>query len=234
MTKTTLKRLRFIIPGVITVILGFFLRPSPPGLEELGEFVSALPRLGYSIVVVCVIGYVYDIMNVRGLFLGHSLSLIQANIKEKLTAPFLTEDVIAANIESLTRGRQLMHVFYSIVDNDESLKSKSQQVYFNGLLWSTTADVMAVALFFIPVYVFAYLFKPMPHYLRIALILCFTCLFAGRVAMRRVTSRHIALSNDQLEFILQRHRDELREQLLNLASGQPVESVATPDDPKAQ
>lgn len=230
-SKTTLKTLRLIVPGVMTITVASLLFNS--SLQDLSQFLRSLEGLLY-LVIVFPIGYLYNIMNFRGPFLRDSLSLIQANIKEKLTAPFLTEDVIAANIESLTRGRQLMHVFYSIVDNDESLKSRTQDVYSNGLLWSTTADVMAVTFIFVPVYVIGYLFKPLPHYLFVALGLCITYLVAALFLMPKVTSRHIALSNYQLEFILQRRPDELHEQLLNLASGQPVESVATPDDPKAQ
>ncbi|TKJ29034.1 MAG: hypothetical protein CEE40_09680 [Chloroflexi bacterium B3_Chlor] len=230
-SKTTLKTLRLIVPGVMTITFASLLFKS--SLQDLSQFLRSLEGLLY-LVIVFPIGYLYNIMNIRGPFLRDSLSLVQANIKGKLAAPFCAGNLIGAKVESLTQGRQLMHVFYSIVDNDESLKSKTQDVYQNGLLWSTTADVMAVTLFFIPVYLFAYLFKPMPHYLVVALGLCITYLFAALVLMPKVTSRHIELSNDQLDFILQRHPDELYEQLLNLASGQPVESVATPDDPKAQ
>ena len=219
---------------MILTVASFLFRSS---LQDLSEFLRSLEGLLY-LVIVFPIGYLYDIMNIRGRFLRDSLSLIQANIQEKLTAPFRTEDVIEVNIESLTQGRQLLHVFYSIVDNDESLKSKSQDVYLNGLLWSSTADLMAVTLLFIPVYVIAYLFKPLPHYLPIALGLCIAYLFAARVAMPRVTSKHIELSDDQLDFILQHHRDELHEELLRLASRKSVANAATPDDtndaPRAQ
>lgn len=217
MTKTTLKKLRLVIPGVITLIVFFFLLPSSFRVQDLSQFLLSLTGLGY-LVIVCAIGGLYNIIGVRGLFLGDSLLLIQANIKQKLTVPFYAEDPIRAKIESLTEGRQLMNVFYRIIDNDESLKSKSQDVYFNGLLWSTTADVMALTSFAIPVYLMAYLFNPLSHYPLMALVLSVIYLFAALFLMPKVTSKHIELSNDQLDFILQHHRDELHKQLLDLAS----------------
>jgi hypothetical protein len=223
--------LEFVVPGVMILVFGCFLGHS--SLQELAEFLRSVENLLY-IVIVFPIAYLYNIMNFRGPFLRGSHSLIQANIKEKLIAPFETEEVIKVNKESLTQGQQLVNLFYRIVDNDESLKSKTQDVYFNGLLWSSTADLMAVSLLFIPVYIIAYVIRPLPHYLPIALGLCIVFLFASRVAMPRVTSRHIELSNDQLEFILQHHREDVHKGLLRLASDAAVR-VTTPDDgPKAQ
>lgn len=233
MTRTTLEKLRLVVPGVVILVVFFFLLPSFPRVEDLSQFLLWLAGLLY-LVIVCVIGGLYNIIGIRWWFLRDSQSLIQANIKQKLTVPFHGEDQIRANIESLIQGRQLMHVFYSIVDNDESLKVKAQGVYFNGLLWSTIADVMAISSFGIPVYLIVYLFNPLPHYFVVALILCIIYPIAALFLMPKVTSKHIELSNDQLEFIVQHYRDELHEQLLNLASGQRVESVATPDDTKAR
>lgn len=231
MSKTTLKTLRLIVPGVMILTFASFLFLS--SLQDLAESLRWVEGLLYA-VIVFPIGYLYHVMNIRGPFLRDSLSLIQANIKEKLTAPFRTEEVIGENIESLNKGRQLLHVFYNIVDNDESLKSKTQNVYFNGLLWSSTADLMAISFVFVFIYIIAYVRKPVPHYLFIALGLCIVYIFAARVAMPRVTAKHIELSSEQLEFIVQHHREVLRKQLLDLALGQPVESVATRDDPNAQ
>jgi len=230
MSKTTLKTLRFIVPGVmILTVASLLFRTS---LQDLPELLRSVEGLVY-LVVVLPICYVYDIMNIRGLFLRRSHSQIDANIKERLIAPFRSEAVITEGIESLSQGRRLLNLFYSIVDKDESLKSKTQDVYLNGLLWSSTADLMAVSSLFVPVYVIAYLLKSVPHYLPVALGLCIVYVFAARVAMPRVTSRHIELSNDQLDFILEHHREDVYHELLRMASPEPVPTAGTPHDPEA-
>jgi len=233
MTRATLTRLRLVVPGVIILIVAFFLLPSSLRFQDVSQYLVS-PMGLFSLVIVCVMGGLYNITGIRWLFLRDALSVIQANIKQKLTVPFYGDEQIRANIESLIRGRQLMHVFYRIVDNDESLKVKAQGVYSNGLLWSTTADVMIISSFAVPVYLIAHLFNPLPHYCVVAFILSAIYLIAALFLMPKVTAEHIELSSEQLEFIVQHYRDELYKQLLDLASGQPVESVATRDDPNAQ
>jgi hypothetical protein len=230
MSKTTMKTLRFVVPGVMVLTVATLLFRT--SLQELRELLGWVEGLVY-LVVVLPVCYVYYVMNVRRPFLKGPHSRIDANIKKRLTAPFRTEAVINENIESLSQGRRLVNLFYSIVDKDESLKSKTQDVYLNGLLLSSTADLMAVSLLFVPVYVIAYFVRLVPHYLLVALGLCIVYLFAARVAMPRITSRHIELSNDQLDFMLEHHSGDVRDGLVRMASEQPAATAGIRHDPGA-
>lgn len=215
MKKETLKVLRIIVPGVIIFI--FFL-PLTQGDFDFSALISSLISLKglLSPIVICGLGGLYNIINLRKWFVADSHLLIHDNIKSKLLSPFSDDHLIAGSSERLREGRNLLHVFYYFVDRDPSLKEKAKNIYFNGLLWSSTADIMALSCMFMASYLIGYLFLNRDHYLIGALVLGLLCLFASWALMPIVTKKHIALSDEQLDYIKLHYKEALHSKLLDL------------------
>lgn len=91
-----------------------------------------------------------------------------------------------------------MQVFYRLTDNDESLKKKTNNVYFNGIFWTSSIDLFVLCVTFWLAYRWAF-----PQVTDAAL---FSDLFLSLAILSIVlhvlsVRRHISLSNDQLGYI---------------------------------
>ena len=91
-----------------------------------------------------------------------------------------------------------MHVFYKLVDNDESLKKKANNVYFNGIFWTSSADLLLISLVFW--YVYRRLFAHINHALLFSNLFLILAVLAIILHFLSVL-KHIRLSKDQLGFI---------------------------------
>jgi hypothetical protein len=91
-----------------------------------------------------------------------------------------------------------MHVFYNLIDNDESLKRKGANVYFNGLFLTSTADIFLILISFSCIY--KYLTRINFHEYNYN-ILFLIISFLSAVFHLTSTLNHIMLSNEQLEYI---------------------------------
>lgn len=229
MSQETLKRFRLIVPGVI-ILIALYLLDLPfydSIARKLGMGVPAWSELSEDtvlylllVIVVVVLGGLYYAFDVRGPFLRDSLRRIRNNIRDQLLAPFEDDDTIAPAAARLRKGRTLLHIFYHFVDNDESLKQKAKRVYFNGLIWSTTADVMAVSTVSALLSLLLYIASGRTHYLGLTAVFWAIYVLSAQVILPRVTKRHIELGDNQLEFILVHYRDELRTRLEKAAAAQ--------------
>jgi hypothetical protein len=227
MSKDTLKKFRLIVPGVMIVFAFlplFNLKVIPqvgaPVYPLFQSLSSLLPDYVISSLALIICGVLYYTLNIRYYFIRESHKNIQLNIKSTLLSPFGSDPLLAPKFASLRQGRTLMNIFYDFVDNDESLKVKAGSVYFNGLLWSSFADLQAVSLIATVVYLACFLLFRDNQFTYLAIICLALSLIARFILLPRVTAQHIELSNEQLEFILQKYPKELREKLVNSAGKQ--------------
>lgn len=223
MSQDMLKTLRLFIPGVIVIVLLLPLLQTNLNIKELlsnSKFFQAIayliPELLLKSILVAVIGALYYIFDVRKYFVRSSLCEIHDNIKTNLLKPFQDDATIADNSERMREGRQMLHIFYNFIDKDESLKVKARNVYFNGLIWSSTADLTGASLMISFVYLLAYIVWNNVFFVLGDIILIFICLFTQFILMPRVTAKHIDLSNEQLEYIVLHYKEELHSKLLEL------------------
>ena len=103
-----------------------------------------------------------------------------------------------------------MNVFYKIIDNDESLREKSNNVRLNGLIWTSTMDIVIISVAGAVVSWIMYFIQGYGYNNTQALILIIVAIISiGFVEI--ATRKHISLSNEQLDMICQAHKDELKE-----------------------
>jgi hypothetical protein len=185
-------------------------------LEEATKLVAAL-----------VLGAIYSLTPLRELSNGIYHLDVNENISRRLTKPF--EDL---NPQFKALGwSKIRHIFYHFVDKDETLKVKSQIVRFNGLMWTSLADLRVVSV----IGVLAFSASTVcSHYVGLASgvtaltydeyragipIFLLTVLFLLTFYFsRRVTNRHKALGDEQCEYILTQYKSELRAKLAELAA----------------
>lgn len=200
-----LKYLRVFIPGVICV---FELLPL---LKTLGfNLIINSEWLSYSFlgIIAVVIGAIYHALEVRHFITNFSHRRIDLNITNSLLKLY-SKELSQEQHNYLKAKRRLKNIFYYFVDIDKSLTVKSQLVYFNGVFWTSTADVFIISTFYSVVYLIAgyFVLKDVNTWM-------FGILLAG-VALLGVllhivfVSRHINLSNDQLEYIETHYKTQL-------------------------
>jgi hypothetical protein len=161
MSKETLKTLRILVPGVILLL--FFLPLYTGSLDPL-KIVSSLGELKdlLYLVVILPLGALYYVLDLRGPFLRPSLEKIHQNLHEKLLSPFADDLGISTSAAHLRTDRRLLDIFYFFIDNDESLKERSKNIYLNGLVWSSIADLMATTSLAMPIYAITFIGHCLP------------------------------------------------------------------------
>lgn len=193
MEQTTLKYLRVFIPGII-FLLGFY-----PAYNHYFKDVYDAKSLDLTYVTYLslIVGSIYYQLNVRYLIIYFSLKEIDRNISAKLIEIHgnLTENQkkIVENDEVFPKN-----VLYRIIDNDESLKKRANNVYFNGIFWTSTADSVILSAFFAIIYRFL-----LPNVANAVILseMFFTISIASFLLHILSVFKHIRLSNNQLDYI---------------------------------
>ena len=139
MKRSTLKQLRFWAPPAIILtytavaarVLGFGEVALPTSIRDLA---FNLP------VIAMAVGYYLS--PIRSWANSSNHAKITDNIKAQLLeiGGFEHSDELARS--------KAMNVFYRQVDADKSLESRSEDIMFNGLIWTTLAGALAISLIF--------------------------------------------------------------------------------------
>ena len=216
MNLTTQKYLRIVLPGVFLygflVILCWTTKwcelDIPQKWEEVSKLLAAI-----------VLGVMYSFTRLREMSNKFYYIDVNKNIIEKLTAPF--EDKFAS-LDQLS-WRDVRTIFYHFVDNDESLKVKSSIIRFNGLLWTSVADLRVVSIIGVIIlsgsmicsqYFVVFKFNEILAGIPIFLL---TTLFLATFPMSKIlTERHKALGNQQCHHIMVYYNDELEKKIAQL------------------
>jgi hypothetical protein len=142
-------------------------------------------------------GAIYDQFNFRYIVVKLSGYFIGESIFARLLSIY-NKQITSSQKDYLKKDKRYMHVFYKLVDNDESLKKKTNNVYFNGIFWTSSADLLLISLVFW--FVYGWPFTQIDHarlFSNLFLILAGLALVLHILSVRR----HRRLSNEQLEFI---------------------------------
>lgn len=194
MEQKTLKYLRVFIPGII-ILLGLY--------PIYNEFYSELYKIDkfettYVIFVAILFGGIYYQLNIRYLVTYISHKIITNNILNKLIkASGLSIDEDAR--KKLRKDDNYMTAFYDAIDTNESLKRKGENVRFNGIFWTSTADLFILSLIFY--FIYAYCYNNIENIMMYKKVFLY---IAGLSAILHVISviKHIFLSNEQLKPII--------------------------------
>lgn len=157
--------------------------------------------------LVFIFGVIYYALNVRWIVWKPFNFQVQENIKNKILNASKLE-LTSSKWFNLKRGRALMNIFYSFVDSDESLKEKAKSVRLNGLAWSSFIDLSVLSCLSALLNSGIYIFTSKLHHVYLAWIM-FCISFISLLFVCLLTYRHIDKSNEQLEIIIQRKKDEI-------------------------
>ncbi|RJE72782.1 hypothetical protein [Reichenbachiella sp. MSK19-1] len=203
MERKTLKFLRLLIPG-LTLILAFLPLLHQTGFEiKMGE-----GWLAYSLLIIpsLVIGAMYHMLNIRFFITNYSHRQIDLYITSSLLKVY-NKEVSQEQLNTL-KDKHIKHIFYNLVDNDNSLTAKGQLVYFNGLLWTSTADIFLMSIFSSLIYIVTGLYLDTMAIWLTGILLVGAGLLSFAFHILTVF-RHINLSNDQIEYIETNCRQDL-------------------------
>lgn len=217
MELSTLKKLRKVVPG--TVFLFFSVPAYQFCVDDLYKIDDSLkfPLEGYGAVLAIIIGSFFGTLKIRSLRNKKTHKEINENIKTRLLMEGLTEHRSEDEKSKIKNSRKLMHIFYHLIDNDQSLKEKSKLVRDNGLIWTSTADVAILGCFFSWVYLMLILICGIDMLLVSAgLMIGSIGLISGAILHPRTVKEHISLGNEQIEFILTNHKSELQRRVTEL------------------
>lgn len=140
MSIETLKKLRFLVPGIIIVLFWVMLGSltgdwkvqTSLALDELGNTAFAL-----------VLGLLYYVLPLRNWANRRYYDAVNSNITQALI-----EIGSGGGNPDKSSWKDIKPLFYRLVDNDESLTKQSRIAMFNGLLWTSSADARAIAIIF--------------------------------------------------------------------------------------
>lgn len=219
MKKETLKKLRILIPGLLLLIFSIPIFQDQFTFEEMKKIFDTFSKGIIYTIIVFGGGAIYYLANLRGLFLKESLYQIHQNIKIGIISLCDDDPKILSAFKKLMEGRTLILVFYGFLDKDKSLKEKAKNVYFNGLIWSSVADLTAISALSFIAYTIGWFWVSRAHYLVMIALSGALHLFCELVFMPSVTAKHIDLGSEQIEHIGIHSRDELKERLREIAFG---------------
>lgn len=210
MKKEHLKAMRLIVPGVLIFLLFY---PLYKGNFALDGLVNVSTKDAVYLVVVLVAGGIYKTLELRGIMFKERLDEVHENIKHRLLAPFSSDPKIA-KLRALP-AQKFLKVFYNLIDNDESLKEKSKDVFENGLLWSSYSDVGVISIFGAIIYALTFMITGQRDFAFFALFL--VALWGLSIPLIFLSvNKHKKLGDDQLEIITKLHQSRLRELLEKL------------------
>jgi hypothetical protein len=218
MELSALKRWRLLLPGVFLYLLFvFFCRvtgwcelPMPTSFEDISHLLATVG-----------LGAIYSVTGLRELANRAYHYDVNQNIVTCLKKPF------EGKIQGLEKigWKQIRPIFYDYVDHDESLKVQSSNIRFNGLLWTSFADLRVIAVFGIILFLgsvagshyFAQYRFDETRVIAPIVLLLFLFLASFRIS-RVLTERHKRLGNDQCEQIVGKYGADLKGQLIQVVA----------------
>lgn len=194
MEQKTLKYLRVFIPGFV-LLLGLY----PIYNHYFSEIydITSL-HVMYISFISLLLGAVYYQLNIQRIITKPSHYFITKNILDKLISAY-DREISAEERKTLKYKDAYMTTFYKVIDNDESLKRKGENVKFNGIFWTSTADISLI--FIILFFIYKYFFAEIKNIELLTTFLLYTAIISFILHLISV-KKHINLSNKQLNPIV--------------------------------
>jgi hypothetical protein len=202
MSIETLKKLRFLVPGIIIfsfwAALGNFTGDwkvkTSFAPEEIGKTASAL-----------ILGLLYYVLPLRDWANRRDYDAVNSNITQALIE-------IGSDGESPGKSswQQIKPLFYRLVNADDSLTNQSRRAMFNGLLWTSSADARAISIIFtIMSAAYHFVFDSQGA---LAGVFVFTAIAAATWPISwALTEKHKEIGDDQIEIIRSFYSNEVKE-----------------------
>jgi hypothetical protein len=197
----TLKYLRLLVPGIIIVIFwgllgkwtGDWKFDAPKSLSDLAKTLPAI-----------IAGVIYYVTPLRDWANRRNHADVKLNIMNGIT------DIAGDDTDQQkSKWPNVKMLFYRIVDSDESLKIQSKRAYFNGLLWTSTADLKAISILF-AVYSILHHFIFSSQGALIGVVVFSLIAAATWPISWKLTALHMEISDGQIDIIRKFHSDKVK------------------------
>ena len=217
MKFTALNLIRFSVPGVLLyVLLSSVCTVTHWCSLSLPEQWSELTKYTLSIVF----SFFYAALPFRFWMNAIYFDAVNRNLVERLTDPFSHDPDVPRPLQ----WRHIRPIFYNLIDSDKSLSHQSLRAFASGALWTSAADLRAVALMGAIVFFVLSLFGgatadlfPSLHFSVhrsvVAMGICVLLVLISFPISSLITQNHIAIGNEQVDFIFAHYRSKLREGL---------------------
>ena len=205
MTHTVLKRIRGLYPGIFALIYmgicGYY-KASPVSIKigdiEINQFI-----------IILLFGFVYNAFDCRNIIWNPLMEKVRGNIINRMI-----KIAKMKRPKTLTDQQQksIFNLFYHYVDSDHTLTVKSRNVMFNGAFFSCAVDTIILSVVVIIVEVLSRVFSKTAltgGFWRVLIIIIAICAIACIFLFRR----HLALSNDQLDYIKDYYSEDCSQHL---------------------
>ena len=206
MELSVLKSLRGIAPAILFSVL---FAPLAPLLPSIPLKLPMPTEWGFLSAGAVIFAFIYATLPLREISNSEFHRRVRSNIDSRLWA-------IARGALPQPQGwtnREAMQVFYNLIDNDESLKTKTKNIYANGFLWTTAADLRFIGFCSLLIHL-GYLLA-MPNNLSVlgGIVLNLVALVLSYIMSETTTKKHISLGNEQLDYIRVNLKVKLEEKL---------------------
>ncbi|WP_417622054.1 hypothetical protein [Parasphingorhabdus sp.] len=206
MDQKTLNYLRIIVPGAIFVLGAVTL-----GLiTDLYELPTPDLDALFKSILVLVIGVIYRFTPLRSWINRSYYDRVNENIRSRMVSiAGLPDDKNRYTWDNVRR------VFYDIIDHDESLKVKGQRVMFNGLIWTSAADLTAISILFLG-YSLVLILSGVANADYAAVAYFVSALF-GFLGSVKSTEKHLKLGDEQLDLMEEKYQNIIHGRVASIA-----------------
>jgi hypothetical protein len=212
MEKKTLKIWRLFLPGVIFLLYSFPVLFKTNLIESLRNSLGEYLFYSCILIIVIIFGGIYYIIGFRNIFWRKIVMSLHDNIRINFINYFQTNKAIINSIKNLNDS-ELMSIFYKLIDDDESLRDKQNDVRLNGLILTGVIDAQLISLLFLVIYVFFYLVKKSLCYFYF-LIASISLYLISELLKRKLIKKHLEYQNEQLIAIKTIHLEKLKNILI--------------------
>jgi hypothetical protein len=210
MEYNVLSRVRYFVPGAMLYVLAVWVCWATQWCE------LSLPSKWQDIVglaIAAVFAFPYHASNLRNRMNQSYFDAVNQNLVHRLTAPFANDPAVPNGLT----WQQIRPAFYNLVNADAALTHQSKRAFRNGAAWTSAADLRAISLIGVEVFCFVLLVGNLisaayfPAYRAVAGILgCLLLFLLSFFFSETLTSRQIAIGNEQVEHIMLHHRQHWR------------------------
>jgi hypothetical protein len=137
-----------LVPGVM---LFFALYPFAIALDPtLGwsELLKIDLRTGMYLLIVMTLGLAYNYLSLREVSNEKYHSEVNVNLRKQALRALPSEE----RVLDLYKWKDVRSIFYHFVDKDPSLEKQASRAYWNGLAWTSFADLRAISFIFMLIY----------------------------------------------------------------------------------
>lgn len=210
MNRQLLKWLRWLTPGILFLFLTLYLAPALPSWSSYNLSLD-FPLFELPVAALIFAAF-YDVTGMRLHSNARFHSRVKANIEDRLWKIARSP----APRPSAWSDRVARDVFYQLVDNDKSLTARSENIYFNGFLWTTSADVRAISLLISVLALGMLIADPSNSIVIGTICINATAFILSFILSEIITRRHISLSDEQIDYIETHFKNELSAKLTSL------------------